>query len=73
VRNNPEGGESDPAECVHRLCKKNSPVLFCIGKKIKIGCDRGSEVWTVHSGRDGRASFSEETEGICQLKYRPST
>jgi len=43
--------ESDPAEGVHRRGMKNSPsVLFCIGKRTKEGCDRGSEVETVHNG-----------------------
>jgi len=32
---------------------KNSFVLSCIGKRTKEGCDRGSEVDTVHSGKDG--------------------
>jgi len=33
MRDNPEGSELDPAECVRRRCKKNSPsVLSCIGK-----------------------------------------
>jgi len=45
------GDESDPAEGVRRRCMWNSPsVLSCIGKRIKEGCDRGSEVETVHSG-----------------------
>jgi len=34
-------------------CKKNFPsVLSCIGKRTREGYDRGSEVGTVHSGRD---------------------
>jgi len=46
------GGEIYPAEGVHRRCMKDSPsVLSCIGKRAKEGCDRGSEVETVHSGR----------------------
>jgi len=50
MRNNPGGGESDLAEGVHRRCMKNSPsVLSCIGKRTKEGCDRVSEVETVHS------------------------
>jgi len=48
---NPGGGESDPAEGVRRRCMKNSlSVLSCIGKRTKDGCDRGSEVETVHNG-----------------------
>jgi len=32
MRDNPKGGELDPADDVHRRCKKNSPsVLFCLG------------------------------------------
>jgi len=55
MRDNPEGSELDPADDVRRRYKKNSPsVLSCIGKRTRKGCDRGSEVWTVHSGRDGR-------------------
>jgi len=54
MRDSPEGGESDPAESVRKRCKKNSlSVLSCIGKRTREGCDRGSEVGTVHSGRDG--------------------
>jgi len=44
------GGESDPAEGVCWRCKKNSSVLSCIGKRTREGCNRGSEVGTVHSG-----------------------
>jgi len=47
------GGELDPAEDVHRRCKKNSPALSCIGKRTREGCDRSSEVRSVHSGRGG--------------------
>jgi len=47
-------GELYPAEGVRRRCKKNSPsVLSRIGKRTREGCDRGSEVETVHGGRDG--------------------
>jgi len=45
------GGESDPAKGVRRRYMKNfSFVLSCIGKETREGCDRGSEVGTVHSG-----------------------
>jgi len=30
------------------------PFLSCMGKRIKEGSDRGSEVWIVHSGRAGK-------------------
>jgi len=44
-------GESYLAEGVRRRCMKDSPsVLSCIGKRTREGCDRGSEVGTVHSG-----------------------
>jgi len=44
----------DPENDVRRRCKNNSPsVLSCTGKRIKDGCDRGSEIGTVDSGRDG--------------------
>jgi len=55
MRCNLEGGELDPSEGVRRRCKKNTPsVLTCIGRRTREGCDRGSEVETVHSGRDGK-------------------
>jgi len=45
------GGESDPAEGVHRCCIKNYfSFLSCIGKRTKEACDRGSEVETIYSG-----------------------
>jgi len=51
VRDSQGGGESDPTEGVRRRCMKNSLFfLSCIGKRIKEGCDRGSEVETVHNG-----------------------
>jgi len=50
LQDNPGGGESVPADGVRRRCKKNSPsVLSCKGKRTREGCDRGSEVGTVHS------------------------
>jgi len=50
MRDSQGGGESYPAEGVRRRCIMNSPsVLSCIGKRTKKGCDRGSEVETVHS------------------------
>jgi len=49
MRDSPEGGESDPAEGVRSRYMKNSSVLSCIGKRTREGCDRGSEVGTVHS------------------------
>jgi len=51
MRDNSGGGESDLAEGVRRRCMKNSSsVLSCIGRRTREGCDRGSEVGTVHSG-----------------------
>jgi len=49
---NPEG-ELGPAEGVRRRCMKHSSILSCIGKRTREDCVRGSEVRTVHSGRDG--------------------
>jgi len=34
MRDNPERGELDTADDVHRRCKKNSSVLSCIDKLI---------------------------------------
>jgi len=54
MRDNPGGGEVDIAKSARRRCMKNSPsVLFCISKRTRECFDRGSEVWTVHSGWDG--------------------
>jgi len=51
MRDNPKGGEVDPAEGVCKRCKKNSPsVLYCIGKRTREGYDRGNKIGTVHSG-----------------------
>jgi len=48
MRDNPEGGELDPASDGRRRCKKS--------KRTREGCDRNSEVGSVHSGRDGDRS-----------------
>jgi len=65
IRDNPEGGELDPADDVCRCCKKNSPyVLSCIGKRTKEGCDRISEVGTVHSGWNGEGPVSPRKSRI---------
>jgi len=47
---NPGRDESDPANGVRRRCKNSPSVLSCIDKRTKEGCDRGSDVGTVHSG-----------------------
>jgi len=58
VRDNPEGGESDPAEGVCRRSKKNSPsVLSCIGKRTREGCDRGSRVGSSTADETGKGQF----------------
>jgi len=45
MRDNPEGGELDPAVDDRRRCKKNFPfVLLCIDKRNKEGYDHGSGV-----------------------------
>jgi len=75
MRDNPGRGEFDPAVDVRRRCKKNSPsVLFCIGKRTKEGCDWGSEVGTVHSGRSGEFSSSvNDTRKIFGTNYYNNT
>jgi len=63
MRDNPEGGELNPAEgvrTVRRRCKKNSPfVLSCIGKN--------------HSGRDGKGPPREPKgfgrRGSCEKDF----
>jgi len=55
---------------------KNSPsVLYCIGKRTREGCDRGSEVGTAHSGWDGegpvppRKPKESGRGGCCEKKF----
>jgi len=49
--------QKEVTEGVRWRCKKNFPsVLSCIGKRTKEGWDRGSEVETVHSGRNGEGT-----------------
>jgi len=51
MRDSQGRGEANPVEGVRRRCMKDfSSFLSCIGKRTKEGCDRGSEVVTVHSG-----------------------
>jgi len=51
MRDSQGGGDLYPAKGVRRRCMKNSPsVFFCIDKRTIDGCDRGSEVETVHNG-----------------------
>jgi len=69
MQDNPEGGKLDPTEGICRRCKKNSSsVLSCIGKRTRECCDVAakSELFTTDDA--GRASSSEETEGIGQKK-----
>jgi len=64
-----QNGELDPAEGVHRRCKKNSSVLSCIGKRTREGCDCGSIVGTVHNGQDReRSSSSKKIDEIWQKR-----
>jgi len=64
MRDNPEGGESNPAENVCRPYKKNSPsVLSCIDKKTKKGCGYSSEVGTFHNGRNEQGSVPLRKSG----------
>jgi len=71
MRDNPEGGESDPADDVRRHCKKNSlSVLSCVGKRTKEGVTVAakSEQFTAGDTGKDQASSSEETEGIWQKR-----
>jgi len=57
MRDNPEGGELDPAKVARRSCKKNSPSVFsCIGMRTREGCNRGNDAGTTHSGSDRKVS-----------------
>jgi len=50
-------------------------VLSCIGKKTIKGCDRGSKVGTVHSGRDGPVplrKLAEKQERVVRKISSPS-
>jgi len=68
MRDNPKGSDLDntffcqiffsEADDVRR--KNYSSVLSCIDKKTKEGCDRDSEVGTVHSERDGKGQFEKD-------------
>jgi len=59
MRYNPGGEfELNSAVDVHRRCKKNSSVLSCMDKRTRESCDRGSEVGTVHSRRDGEHIYN---------------
>jgi len=78
MRDNPEGGESDHAEGVRRRCMKNSSsVLSCMGKRTTEGCNRGSEIGTVHSGRDRegpvppRKPKESGRRGSCEKNFVP--
>jgi len=51
MRDNPEGGELDPAFDAAGAARILLS-LSCTSKRTKEGCDRGSEVGTVHRGRD---------------------
>jgi len=69
MRDNPEGCELDPAEGIHRRCKKNSPsVLSGLDKRTREGCDRGSEVGTVHIGRDGKGPVPSKNRNLAEEK-----
>jgi len=58
MRDNLGVGEVNLTNDVHRDCKKKSSVLSCIDKKKNVGCDRGSEVWTVQSERNEKEPVS---------------
>jgi len=69
MRDNPEGGQADPALDVRRLCRKNFSIFSCIDKRTKESCVRGSEVGTVHSGRDGEGPAPLKKQEIWQKRY----
>jgi len=50
MQKNPEGIESDPAVGPQTMREEFSFRLSCRGKRIREGCDRGSEVRTIHRG-----------------------
>jgi len=66
MRDNPKGSELDSAVDDHRRCK-NSPVLSCIDKWTKKGCDRGSQVGTVHSDGSGATLPLPRDRGVEKL------
>jgi len=76
MSDNPERGSLDPAVDIRRCCKKNcSSVLSYIGKRTKEGCDCGSEVGTVHSGRGDKGPvplFQRLTTSSWWCSSRPS-
>jgi len=53
MRDNPEGDELDLVVDVRRRCKNSFSILSCMEKRIKESCDRGNEVGSLHSRRDG--------------------
>jgi len=74
MRNNSEGSELDLAEGVRRRYKKNSPsVLSCVGKRTRKGCNRGSEVGTVHRGGEKRVPLRKRKQcgrrGSCEKEF----
>jgi len=57
--------DKGPAKIVRRHCKKYSPfALSCKGKRIKGGCDRGSESVKVHRGQREEPAFLEKPKGF---------
>jgi len=59
MQDNPEGGELDPAEDVHRRCKNYRSVLSCMDERTREGYNRVCEVGIVHSGRDGKGPVDD--------------
>jgi len=76
MQDNLENGKLDPSEDVRRPCKKNFPsVLSCIRKRTREGCDHGSEIGTVYSGRNNKGPFSlrkrkgSDRRGSCEKDF----
>jgi len=70
MRDNPEGGEFDPAEGVRRRSMKNSPSVYPAqvrGQEKAVAVAAKSGQFTAGERR-GRASSSDETDGIWQKR-----
>jgi len=60
---------SDAGQSRRRVrSSRGCPVLSRIGKRTRESCDRGSEVWTVHSGRDGMCQFLPSKPKVSRRK-----
>jgi len=58
MRDDPKGGDLDPAVDDRKRCKKNSPsVLSCTGKGTKEGCDLAAESSQFTADETGMGQF----------------